>query len=383
MNGHPDSNATTRRPSGAAARPGRATARPGRAAARIAGTAAALLLSVTAAAAPAQAATTTTPAPTATTTATAGVTWAALMRRKFDADAELVRLTVLLPGLRATATARAAALTAAQRTQTATAAALTTATTADQAAHAAYSSAKTAAATAATAVTTAQNHKPLHPSQVTVAKRALVTANAAVQTRAAAFTQAAATLTTARTAATTAATQLTTATTASAAATKVLTDTQLQAAALPKTGAALIAEANALKPQVVTQARTGMTTTRVYGITVNTVIAYPFQRMVDDAARAGVHLSGGGFRTEAQQIALRKANGCPDVWTAPSSSCRVPTAIPGRSLHEVGLAIDLTTGGRTITDRNSTAYRWLAANAARYGFANLPSEAWHWSLTGN
>jgi D-alanyl-D-alanine carboxypeptidase len=369
VNGHANSNATTRR--------------PGRAAARIAGTAAALLLSVTAAAVPAQAATTTTPAPAATTTATAGVTWAALMHRKFDADAELIRLTALLPGLRATATTRTAALATAQRTRTAAAAALTTATTADQAARAAFATAKTTAATAATAVTTAQNHKPLHVSQVTLAKRALVTANAAVQARTATVAHTTATLTTARTAATTAVTQLTAATTASAAATRALTVTQVQAAALPKTGASLIAQANTLKPQVVTQARTSTTTTRVYGITVNTVIAYPFQRMIDDAARAGIPLSGGGFRTEAQQIALRKSNGCPDVWTAPSSSCRVPTAIPGRSLHEVGLAIDLTTGGRTITDRRSAAYKWLAANAARYGFVNLPSEAWHWSLTGS
>ena len=35
--------------------------------------------------------------------------------------------------------------------------------------------------------------------------------------------------------------------------------------------------------------------------------------------------SGGGFRTKQRQIELRKINGCPDVWTAPSSSCRVPT----------------------------------------------------------
>ncbi|WNG61464.1 M15 family metallopeptidase [Archangium gephyra] len=26
---------------------------------------------------------------------------------------------------------------------------------------------------------------------------------------------------------------------------------------------------------------------------------------------------------------------------------------------------------------------WLKANAARYGFINLPSEPWHWSTNGN
>ena len=28
------------------------------------------------------------------------------------------------------------------------------------------------------------------------------------------------------------------------------------------------------------------------------------------------------------------------------------------------------------------ASAWLAANAERFGFSNLPSEPWHWSTTG-
>jgi D-alanyl-D-alanine carboxypeptidase len=60
----------------------------------------------------------------------------------------------------------------------------------------------------------------------------------------------------------------------------------------------------------------------------------------------------------------------------------VPTAIPGRSLHELGLAIDLTSGRKSINDRRSAAFKWLVANAGKYGFVNLPSEPWHWSITG-
>ena len=52
-------------------------------------------------------------------------------------------------------------------------------------------------------------------------------------------------------------------------------------------------------------------------------------------------------------------------------------------MHERGLAVDLTVGGRAITSRSSPAFRWLAANAARYGFFNLPSEPWHWSVNGS
>jgi D-alanyl-D-alanine carboxypeptidase len=51
-------------------------------------------------------------------------------------------------------------------------------------------------------------------------------------------------------------------------------------------------------------------------------------------------------------------------------------------MHERGLAIDVTHHGRTITSRNSDAFRWLAANAALYELVNLPSEPWHWSTTG-
>jgi D-alanyl-D-alanine carboxypeptidase len=110
-------------------------------------------------------------------------------------------------------------------------------------------------------------------------------------------------------------------------------------------------------------------------------VAFAFRRMLADAKADGIALSGGGFRTKQRQIELRKINGCPNVWTAPASSCRVPTAIPGRSLHELGLAVDVSSGGRTIA-ADSAAFRWLVANARRYGFVNLPSEAWHWSITG-
>jgi zinc D-Ala-D-Ala carboxypeptidase len=348
-----------------------------KAATGFAGAATAVLLSVTGAAVPAGA---------TTTTATAGATWSTLMRRKFVYDARTVELTRALPALRTAVTAKAAALTQARRVQTAAAAPVATATAADDAARVRYGTARTTAATAAAALTAAQHHRPLRASQVTLAARAVKKANAAVQVRAAEVTQTTAALATATTAYATATRTVTTDTAAYQAATKAVTDTQAQLVTLPRTSAALLASARALGAQVVTQTRGTFTTaqtTQVYGITVNKVIAYSFQRMIDDAATAGIRLSGGGFRTQASQIALRKANGCPDVWTAPSSSCRVPTAIPGRSLHEIGLAIDLTTGGRTITDRNSAAYRWLAANAGKYGFTNLPSEAWHWSITGN
>ena len=60
-----------------------------------------------------------------------------------------------------------------------------------------------------------------------------------------------------------------------------------------------------------------------------------------------------------------------------------PTAPPGASMHERGLAIDFTYGGSTIGSHSSPGYKWLAAHASQYGLYNLPSEPWHWSTNGN
>jgi D-alanyl-D-alanine carboxypeptidase len=344
--------------------------------ARVVAPALALILALTGAAVPAPAA----PA------ATAGATWSKLMYRKLGLSAESARLRAALPGLRTTATTRHSTLAQAQKAQTAATAALDTATTADETARTSHAVAKTAVAAAKKAVTTAKKRRPRSNSQIARAKRNLTAANVTVQARAATVARTTSALKAAQTSLDTTAKQVTTATTAYQAATKAISDTQQRIASLPKLDAALAAQAASIRQQVVTQSRASFTTaqtTQVYGVTVNKVVAYPFQRMIDDAAKAGIRLSGGGFRTKQQQIRLRTVNGCPDIWTAPASSCRVPTAIPGRSLHEVGLAVDITTGGRTIKSRKSAAFKWLAANAGRYGFVNLPSEPWHWSITGH
>ena len=66
----------------------------------------------------------------------------------------------------------------------------------------------------------------------------------------------------------------------------------------------------------------------------------------------------------------------------PASRCRPPTARPGLSQHELGLAIDFTVNGRVIRSRNSDVFRALREVAPGFGFYNLPSEPWHWSTTG-
>ncbi len=111
---------------------------------------------------------------------------------------------------------------------------------------------------------------------------------------------------------------------------------------------------------------------------INATIAGQVTAMLAAARGDGVNLTGSAYRSHARQIQLRTINGCPDVWTASPSSCRVPTAIPGRSQHEVGLAIDF----ENCSYRSSACYIWLSGNADRFGLRNLPSEPWHWSTTG-
>ncbi|MGH1488171.1 MAG: D-alanyl-D-alanine carboxypeptidase family protein [Acidimicrobiales bacterium] len=114
-------------------------------------------------------------------------------------------------------------------------------------------------------------------------------------------------------------------------------------------------------------------------------IADNLERMLAHAKSDGITLGGWGYRDHAAQIRLRKAHCGTSNWAIyhkSSSTCRPPTARPGASQHELGKAIDFTNNGKTIGTRSSSAYKWLNNHAADYGFYNLPSEPWHWSVNG-
>lgn len=121
------------------------------------------------------------------------------------------------------------------------------------------------------------------------------------------------------------------------------------------------------------------------GIKVHKSIAPTIRQLLADAAADGVPLEGGGYRSVASQIAVRK-NNCGTsnyaIYEMRASQCSPPTARPGASQHQKGLAIDFTTNGKLIRSRSGPAWNWLEANGARYGLKNLPSEPWHWSTTG-
>jgi peptidoglycan hydrolase CwlO-like protein len=127
----------------------------------------------------------------------------------------------------------------------------------------------------------------------------------------------------------------------------------------------------------------GLATVR--GITVAASLAPDLAAMLDAADAAGMSFSGGGYRDPAGQVATRRAN-CGssnyDIYEKPPSQCSPQTARPGTSMHERGLAIDFQHNGALITSRSNPGFRWLAANAGRFGLSNLPEEPWHWSTSG-
>ncbi len=89
-------------------------------------------------------------------------------------------------------------------------------------------------------------------------------------------------------------------------------------------------------------------------------VARAFDRMAAAAARAGVALTvNSGYRSDAEQAQLFAQHPDP-TWVAP----------PGKSLHRCATELDLGP---------SAAYRWLAANAKRFGFVQRYAwEGWHY-----
>jgi septal ring factor EnvC (AmiA/AmiB activator) len=121
-------------------------------------------------------------------------------------------------------------------------------------------------------------------------------------------------------------------------------------------------------------------------ITVAGSIADNVQGLLNAAAAEGVSLcASSGYRSPEAQIQLRRQNcGTSNyaIYYAPPSSCNPPTAIPGSSMHERGLAVDFSCNGGGAIRRGNECWNFLAAHAEDYGLYNLPTEPWHWSTNG-
>jgi peptidoglycan hydrolase CwlO-like protein len=142
-------------------------------------------------------------------------------------------------------------------------------------------------------------------------------------------------------------------------------------------------------PAVIRPAPGGLATVTCPGggsITVAGSIAGDVQALLNAASADGVSLcASSGYRSPQQQIELRRQNcGTSNyaIYRMPAWQCSPPTAIPGTSMHERGLAIDFSCNGGGAIIRGNECWNWLAAHADEYGLYNLPSEPWHWSTTG-
>jgi LAS superfamily LD-carboxypeptidase LdcB len=76
------------------------------------------------------------------------------------------------------------------------------------------------------------------------------------------------------------------------------------------------------------------------------------------------------YRTRQQQL---------ECWMRWKAGTGPRAAPPGKSMHEVGLAVDVHMAGET-----SPEYIWLAENAESFGFYRTVSdEPWHWEFKEN
>ena len=108
-------------------------------------------------------------------------------------------------------------------------------------------------------------------------------------------------------------------------------------------------------------------------------------------------IPGSTYRTYQQQLDIR--SGACGGLDPLSDACRPdpPVAVPGRSRHNFGMAIDFADAGtqsrlcgtpHTETEdpqdakRSSVCHRWLTLYAPRFGFFPFLVEPWHWSTDG-
>ncbi len=147
---------------------------------------------------------------------------------------------------------------------------------------------------------------------------------------------------------------------------RALVVAQLDAPGAPVVEASAVAEAGASAGTAMTGMASGggYSGPLVYrnGEGMRPDVAEGYDRMAATARADGIGLVVvSGFRSDAEQAALFAAHPDP-TWVAP----------PGHSLHRCATELDLGP---------ESAYAWLAANAARFGFVQRYGwEPWHYEL---
>lgn len=119
-------------------------------------------------------------------------------------------------------------------------------------------------------------------------------------------------------------------------------------------------------------------------IQLHRLAAQAWQALVQAARADGLRepllLPGSGYRSPDLQKQLWDAA---LVKYGSAEEARKWVAPPGNSAHQTGRAIDFYLGGHNSSAnvaqlRTLPAYRWMAANAQRFGFYPYEREPWHW-----
>jgi hypothetical protein len=90
-----------------------------------------------------------------------------------------------------------------------------------------------------------------------------------------------------------------------------------------------------------------------------------------------------GYRSPWVDAARCAAEGnCDGVARARCSAHRTGLAVDLYLGHAEGYMADATAAPNRLHLSRTAAYRWLVANAGRFGFVNYAFEPWHWEWTG-
>jgi len=135
-----------------------------------------------------------------------------------------------------------------------------------------------------------------------------------------------------------------------------------------------------------TECQEGIVTARTVngGIPICKNLEGKIVAMIAKAKADGLIIFGYGYRSVATQETLRAKNcgGSSNIYNE-KAKCTPLTAIPGRSRHQNGLAIDFMCDGATIKSKDNKCFVWLKKHAKDYGLFNLETEPWHWSTDGS
>jgi LAS superfamily LD-carboxypeptidase LdcB len=113
-----------------------------------------------------------------------------------------------------------------------------------------------------------------------------------------------------------------------------------------------------------------------------------YRRMVASARAAGLgrgeHVLQlvSGFRSPAAEAARCADGGCNTLTRAHCSAHRTGMALDLYLAHLAGQDPTASDDANRAAMARSPEYRWLVANAARFGFLNYAYEPWHWEWTG-